>query len=84
MGSEVVGIPCDIRDRESVRELISGTIEKFGRLDGLCNNGGGQFHAKAHTISENGWDAVVHTNLYGTWNCMQEAFEQFMKENGEG
>ena len=50
--------------------------------DGLCNNGGGQFQAKAHTISENGFDAVVRTNLYGTWNMMQEAHDQFMGENG--
>ena len=54
----------------------------FGRLDGLCNNGGGQFPSRAERISENGWDAVVQTNLYGTWNCMQEAYEQYMKDNG--
>ena len=33
-------------------------------------------------ISSNGWDAVVGTNLYGTWNCIQEAFEQYMRDNG--
>ena len=36
----------------------------------------------AEYISSGGWDAVVGTNLYGTWNCMQEAFEQYMRDNG--
>jgi NAD(P)-dependent dehydrogenase (short-subunit alcohol dehydrogenase family) len=36
----------------------------------------------AEHISSRGWNAVVGTNLYGTWNCMQEAFDQHMKDNG--
>ena len=46
------------------------------------NNGGGQFHSHAENISHNGFHAVVDTNLYGTWNCIYEAFHQYMKENG--
>ena len=26
--------------------------------------------------------AVIETNLHGPWNCMQEAFDQYMKDNG--
>ena len=44
--AEISGLTCDIRDRDSVSELIRMTLEKHGRLDGLCNNSGGQFHAK--------------------------------------
>ena len=36
----------------------------------------------AQNISSKGWDAVVGTNLYGTWNCIQEAFDQYMRDNG--
>ena len=79
---QVLGLQCDIRDRESVRQMVSKTLDEFGRLDGLCNNGGGQFTSKAQSISSNGWDSVVGTNLYGTWNCMQEAFEQHMRDHG--
>ena len=50
--------------------------------DGLVNNGGGQFWAEAQNISPNGFNAVVDTNLNGTWNCIQEAFHQYMGENG--
>ena len=43
---------------------------------------GGQFHSRAEDISQKGFHAVVETNLYGTWNMMNEAFHQYMKENG--
>merc|ERR1712130_25929 len=81
-GGRVHGITCNIRDRESVSRMISDTLTEFGRLDGLVNNGGGQFHSAAENISPNGFHAVVDTNLYGTWNCIYEAFHQHMKENG--
>jgi len=80
--SQVLGLQCDIRDRESVRQMVSKTLAEFGQLDGLCNNGGGQFTSKAQSISSNGWDSVVGTNLYGTWNVMQEAFDQHMRDHG--
>lgn len=81
-GAEVLGLQCNIRSRESVKQMISDTISHFGRVDGLVNNGGGQFHSPAENISANGFHAVVETNLYGTYHCMMEAFEQHMKENG--
>ena len=34
---------CNIRSEEDVEGLVAGTLEKFGRLDFLVNNGGGQF-----------------------------------------
>ena len=48
------------------------TIEKFGRLDFLVNNGGGQFISPASKITLNGWNAVVETNLTGTFLCCRE------------
>jgi len=81
-GGEIAAIECNIRDREQVAQMVSQTIDKFGRLDGLVNNGGGQFWAPAENITPNGFHAVVDTNLKGTWNCIQEAYHQYMGENG--
>ena len=50
-GAEVVGLQCNIRDRESVEQMVQSTIEKFGRVDGLVNNGGGQFWSPAENIN---------------------------------
>ena len=53
--AEISGLSVNIKSRESVSEMISATLERHGRLDGLVNNGGGQFVSPGEHISENGW-----------------------------
>ena len=62
-----------IRDADLVSGLMAATWERFGRLDVLINNAGGQFAAPAMDISPNGWRTVVDTNLTGSWLMMQAA-----------
>ena len=55
-----------------VKKLISTTVEQYGRLDFVVNNGGGQFYSPASDISLKGWNAVVETNLTGTFLMCRE------------
>lgn len=73
---------CDIRDEDLVKECVAATIKAFGSLDILINNGGGQFPAPAEMIKPKGWRAVIDTNLTGTFLMCQQAFEQWMIDNG--
>lgn len=82
LGRTVHGAICDIRDRDSVKALFDGVVAEHGRVDILVNNGGGQFFAPAETITPNGWDAVVGTNLTGTWNMTRAAHDAWMGEHG--
>ncbi|MDP6689669.1 MAG: SDR family NAD(P)-dependent oxidoreductase [Alphaproteobacteria bacterium] len=71
-------IPCftqalTIRDADLVGGLMAAVWERYGRLDVLINNAGGQFAAPAMDISPNGWRTVVDTNLTGSWLMMQAA-----------
>ncbi|MCB9679736.1 MAG: SDR family oxidoreductase [Alphaproteobacteria bacterium] len=82
LGREVVGEICDIRDRDSVAAMVARTVERFGRLDHLVNNGGGQFFSPAEGISGKGFDAVVGTNLTGTWNVTRAVADAWMLKHG--
>lgn len=82
LGRPVHGRILDIRDRDSVRTLMSGIVAEFGALDIVVNNGGGQFFSPAEAISDKGWDAVVATNLTGTWNVTRAAADAWMLKNG--
>ena len=55
-----------------VKKLISTTVQKFGKLDFLINNGGGQFLSPTADIRLKGWNAVVETNLTGTFLLCRE------------
>lgn len=73
---------CDVRDEEAVRQLIEMMVTKYGRVHGLVNNAGGQFPSSLKSISKNGWDAVVSTNLTGGFLMAREAFNQSMASHG--
>ncbi|HYC57062.1 MAG TPA: SDR family oxidoreductase [Candidatus Binatia bacterium] len=61
----------DIRNRESV-EALAARVRTLGvRVDILVNNAGGQFAQPARDFRPKGWNAVIETNLTGTWNMMQ-------------
>jgi citronellol/citronellal dehydrogenase len=81
-GGEVDVIAFDIRDENAVIASISEILKRHGKIDGLVNNAGGQFPARLEDISNNGWNAVVATNLTGGFLVSREAYRQCMKENG--
>jgi citronellol/citronellal dehydrogenase len=58
---------CDIREIEKVKALADFVKSKFGKLDFLINNAGGQFPTTAEDLNKKGWDAVIRNNLNGTW-----------------
>jgi citronellol/citronellal dehydrogenase len=67
----------DIRETQSIKNLADIIESQSGKLDILINNAGGQFPSPAELITENGWRAVVNTNLNGTWFVMQEMAKRF-------
>jgi citronellol/citronellal dehydrogenase len=73
VGREVVAHPMTIRDPARVEELMQSVWQRFGRIDGLVNNGGGQYPQPAIDFTVKGWNAVIDTNLNGTWYMMQSA-----------
>ncbi len=65
--------PVDIRDRARVEQAMANIWSRLGRIDLLVNSAGGQFPQAAIDYSEKGWNAVINTNLTGTWQMMQQA-----------
>lgn len=43
----------DIRDSESIRNVLKSIIKKYGQIDGLVNNAGGQLPSSLENISDN-------------------------------
>ena len=69
-GTSALVVPTNIRDVAAVEALRDAAYERFGRVDALVNNAGGQFPALPSQISDNGWRSVVDLNLNGTWNVI--------------
>jgi NAD(P)-dependent dehydrogenase (short-subunit alcohol dehydrogenase family) len=73
-----------IRDPEQVSALVEETWQHHGRLDVLVNNAGGQYPQAAIDFTVKGWNAVIDTNLNGTWYMMQAAARQWRDRRKPG
>src|SRR5689334_15972551 len=82
IGGDTLAQACDIREPAQVEEFVKAVIARFGRLDVLVNNAGGQFPSQAQHISPNGFLAVVKNKLVGTFHMCREVANQWMIANG--
>ncbi|MBL7775905.1 MAG: SDR family oxidoreductase [Saprospiraceae bacterium] len=74
----------DIREPDQVAGLAEFISEKCGKLDILVNNAGGQFPSLAEDIRPKGWQAVINTNLNGTWFVTQSMAQRFFFPQASG
>lgn len=70
-GGQVDCVAMTIRDPLAVDALAEDAFARFGRVDTLVNCAGGQYPQNALDFSAKGWNAVVDTNLNGTFWMMQ-------------
>ena len=68
-------VAADVRDRSSSEELVRVALERYGRLDALVNNAGGQYFTPAELIATKGWRAVWRLNVEGMLNMSEAAFD---------
>jgi citronellol/citronellal dehydrogenase len=81
-GGAAASFVCDIREEVQVAATITAVLQRFGRVDHLVNNAGGQFAAPLETINQKGWETVVRTNLTGGFLVARECYTQWMKAHG--
>ncbi|HIA36547.1 MAG TPA: SDR family oxidoreductase [Flavobacteriales bacterium] len=81
-GGKAIAIECNIRNEDSIAACVTEAIEKIGGIDFLINNAGGQFPSPAENINTKGWNAVIETNLSGTFHMSRHVYNAIMKKNG--
>lgn len=69
-GGEALFIATDVSDEAQVKAVAEKTLERYGRIDVLCNNAAVLFfreEAPAHELSNETWDRTMAVNLRGYW-----------------
>lgn len=82
-GCPILAVPANIRDPDQVAALFERVASELGPIDALVNSAGGQFPQPAIDYSVKGWNAVIDTNLNGTWYMMQAAARRW-RDAGRG
>jgi NAD(P)-dependent dehydrogenase (short-subunit alcohol dehydrogenase family) len=80
-GVEVLAVPTDVSDADAVAHLARATVERFGRVDVLCNNAGvSTFNLLADQTMVD-WRWVLGVNLWGVVHGVQ-TFVPIMRAQG--
>jgi short-subunit dehydrogenase len=78
---QVLGIPCDVRNIDSVNQLADTIVHHFGRIDRLINNAGisGPL-APVWELHSEEIEKVMHTNVYGAMHCTNAFLPHMFKQ----
>jgi NAD(P)-dependent dehydrogenase (short-subunit alcohol dehydrogenase family) len=82
-GGTAVPSYASVATPEGAESIIKTAIDSFGRLDVLVNNAGFTRDRMVYNLSDEEWDGVIKTNLYGTFYCTRAAC-RVMKTQGYG
>jgi 3-oxoacyl-[acyl-carrier protein] reductase len=79
-GGEAFVVSIDLASQDSIKEAFSKASREFGRIDILVNNAGLTRDGLAIRMKRDDWDAVIQTNLSGSFFCIQQVLPGMMKE----
>ena len=82
-GKRTLRVSSDVSDRPSLENLLSQTLEHFGKADILINCAGKIKRAPTLDFPEEEWQSIIDTNLTGTLRACQ-IFGKHMLERGYG
>ena len=83
-GGTAIGLRTDVSDKASVKALVESTLEKFGRVDIVCNNAGIlDNYAPLGDVTDELWQRIIGINLTGAF-LVSRAFLPGMLEQGSG
>jgi len=71
MGAKVRAVQGNVADSEAVKALMDTAVKEFGHIHILVNNAGITRDGLAMMMKEEDFDAVIDTNLKGTFLCMK-------------
>ena len=79
-GGEALLVQADVGDPAAVDTMIKAVVARFGKIDILVNNAGITRDNLIMRMKEEEWDAVIHTNLKGIFNCTKAVTRLMMKQ----
>jgi NAD(P)-dependent dehydrogenase (short-subunit alcohol dehydrogenase family) len=84
-GHQATGVPTDVTDPDSVRQLADEAYATFGAVHVLCNNAGvGPPSAKVWNTTPNDWRWTFGVNVFGAANGVIEFVPRMIDSGEEG
>ena len=79
-GGKAAAWQCNVADYAACEQMVNGVLEQYKRIDILVNNAGITRDNLLMKMSEAEFDAVLDTNLKGTFHTMRFVSRQMLKQ----
>lgn len=78
-GTDAIAMKLDVTKEEDIINLISGTIDHYGKIDILVNNVGGAIISDTVSTRTEDWKHIFDLNVTSTFICCREAGKHMIK-----
>jgi len=78
-----VALPCDVRSADDCKRSIAAVVEKWKRIDVLCNSAGIAIRKDIVELTEEEWDLALDVTLKGIFLISREVVPHMIR-NGSG
>ncbi len=82
LGAEAMVYSIDLRQPESAKTIIKGTLERFGRIDALLNIAGAVPQIDLFEMTDAQWDDGMALKLHGARRLTTQAWDALKASNG--
>lgn len=79
-GGLAEAVQCSVADFAACGQMITDAIARHGHIDILVNNAGITRDNLVMKMTEEDFDAVINTNLKGTFNTIKHMYRPFLKQ----
>lgn len=79
--TEVLVCPCDVSNKEHVKQMTSQVLDKFGKIDILVNNAGFAIYGNVSELSIEQIESQMQTNYLGMVYCTKHFLPIMNKHN---
>lgn len=83
-GAEVLSLPCDLSQAQSIVPMFDAVRERFGGVDILINNAGLGRHAPLMSGATEDWKEMFDVNVLALCVCTREAVADMRKRGDSG
>ena len=83
LGDAALALPCDITERDQLRDAVGKTVERFGGLDAVYANAGkGSSSPGIEQGDPDDWHAMIHLNVLAVLNTAHATLPHLRKTKG--
>lgn len=83
IGDAALAVPCDVTDRDALRQALTKTADRFGQIDAVFANAGiGTRSPGVENGDPDEWHTMIHVNILAVLYAAHEAIPHLKKTKG--